>query len=215
MILVIAGKSASGKDTLKNALVERGMEFIPSDTTRPMREGEKEGEQYHFITDKEWNDSNYIESKCYTQYKDGKPIDCKFGTPKIYNDRDKLFVFIKDKKGALALRNYYGKEEVYTVYLSVPYEVRKQRAMERAEKNGETFDMEEWLNRKDYDDIEFKGNVLSFADIVLDDTNLPLNKDKYNKSVDDLYTFMDSMKEAYKGFYELKEKEKDNEDIEK
>ena len=49
-IYFVMGKSASGKDTIYKKLLERIPELktiIPY-TTRPMREGEKEGAEYHF-----------------------------------------------------------------------------------------------------------------------------------------------------------------------
>lgn len=53
MIVAICGKSASGKDWLLNQLVTRfGWQRMVSWTTRPAREGEVEGKDYHF-TDKE------------------------------------------------------------------------------------------------------------------------------------------------------------------
>lgn len=48
-IYFVMGKSASGKDTIYKKLLERIPELktiIPY-TTRPMREGEKEGAEYH------------------------------------------------------------------------------------------------------------------------------------------------------------------------
>lgn len=48
---IIAGPSGAGKDTLRNLLVEHHPEqyqLVLSTTTRPMREGEKDGVDYHF-----------------------------------------------------------------------------------------------------------------------------------------------------------------------
>ena len=51
MLLILAGKSASGKDTLLNELI-KNQNFNPlvSTTTRPMREGENEGKEYFFVS---------------------------------------------------------------------------------------------------------------------------------------------------------------------
>lgn len=52
MLTVLMGKSTSGKDTVKNILVEKyGFKPLITYTTRPMRKGEKQDETYHFITD--------------------------------------------------------------------------------------------------------------------------------------------------------------------
>ncbi len=52
-LFVVSAPSGAGKTTLIRRLLERvdGMEFSVSYTTRPPREGEREGGDYHFITD--------------------------------------------------------------------------------------------------------------------------------------------------------------------
>lgn len=53
MILLI-GKSCAGKDTIQKELIKMGMESIVSYTTRPPRQGETEGVEYHFISKEEF-----------------------------------------------------------------------------------------------------------------------------------------------------------------
>ena len=51
-IFCVMGKSASGKDTIYRRLMEApglGLERIVLYTTRPIREGEAEGREYHFV----------------------------------------------------------------------------------------------------------------------------------------------------------------------
>lgn len=50
-IIVIMGKSATGKDTIYKRLIqELGLSSIVSYTTRPIRSGEISGVEYHFVT---------------------------------------------------------------------------------------------------------------------------------------------------------------------
>ena len=51
-VFIISGPSGSGKDTLLKVLFEKHPEiaFSISSITRGMREGEKEGEKYNFIS---------------------------------------------------------------------------------------------------------------------------------------------------------------------
>lgn len=49
-ILVLVGKTASGKDTICNELLERGFKKLVTYTTRPMRSGEVDGVTYHYIS---------------------------------------------------------------------------------------------------------------------------------------------------------------------
>ena len=52
-IFYIMGKSSSGKDTLYRKINEGkklGLKNIISYTTRPIRKGEMEGREYHFVS---------------------------------------------------------------------------------------------------------------------------------------------------------------------
>ncbi len=49
-MLLLVGKSASGKDTIQKELIKMGMKAVVSYTTRSPRKGEIDGIAYHFIT---------------------------------------------------------------------------------------------------------------------------------------------------------------------
>ena len=50
-VVALFGKAGSGKDTiLKEVAATGGLHEIVSCTTRPMREGEADGVNYHFLT---------------------------------------------------------------------------------------------------------------------------------------------------------------------
>ena len=53
-IIVLAGKSASGKNFAARKLEEYGYKTIVTYTTRPTRKGEKQDITYHFISDEEF-----------------------------------------------------------------------------------------------------------------------------------------------------------------
>ena len=53
MIFCLMGKSSSGKDTLYQKIMQKKelhLEKIVPYTTRPIREGEQEGREYHFCS---------------------------------------------------------------------------------------------------------------------------------------------------------------------
>ena len=56
MTLVISGPSGSGKSSLYKAVSQRlaNLEFSVSCTTRPPRQGERDGVDYHFIEREEF-----------------------------------------------------------------------------------------------------------------------------------------------------------------
>lgn len=68
-LIIIAGKSGSGKDSVVNELVRRGYKRITTYTTRPMRKHESQGNPYYFISEKEFNKKKnngfFLETKEY------------------------------------------------------------------------------------------------------------------------------------------------------
>ncbi len=58
-LIVLMGKSASGKDTIYKLLKEDeslNLKQLVPYTTRPMRAGEVEGEAYHFVTEAQFKE---------------------------------------------------------------------------------------------------------------------------------------------------------------
>lgn len=53
-MILLLGKTASGKDTILNEIVKQGYKKLVTYTTRPMRPGEAEGINYHYISKEEF-----------------------------------------------------------------------------------------------------------------------------------------------------------------
>jgi len=53
-LILLVGESASGKSTIEKQLVNYGYSKIVSYTTRPMREGEVDGIDYHYISEEDF-----------------------------------------------------------------------------------------------------------------------------------------------------------------
>jgi len=53
-LILLVGESASGKSTIEKQLVNYGYSKIVSYTTRPMREGEVNGIDYHYISEEDF-----------------------------------------------------------------------------------------------------------------------------------------------------------------
>lgn len=69
MIIALIGKTGSGKsETVKYFEQHLGFERIVPYTTRPMRAGEKDGREYHFITEDEFR--KMIISQQLAEYKE-------------------------------------------------------------------------------------------------------------------------------------------------
>ena len=66
VIVTLVGLTCSGKTTLKNQMLESG-DFIEviSHTTRPMRNGEVDGETYYYVTQEEFDKMEMLERISY------------------------------------------------------------------------------------------------------------------------------------------------------
>ncbi len=178
MIIIICGKSASGKDTLMNKLVESG-EFEPiiSTTSRPMREGEMNGREYFFVTkegfQKKYEAGDFVEYRKYDTLVAGKPDTWYYGNEKVNLDNPKDYVVILDLDGAKAFQKYYGKENTFTVFLMSDDTKRTKRAMKRG-----SFDKTEWDRRLKDDQIKFSAeNVKKICDRIIDNNNSTFTKE--------------------------------------
>ena len=59
-MLILVGKSSSGKDTIQKELIKLGYTPIVNYTTRPPRIGEVDGIAYHFVTQEEFLEKERI-----------------------------------------------------------------------------------------------------------------------------------------------------------
>lgn len=139
-IFCLMGKSSSGKDTLYARLSEKlHFSTIVPYTTRPIREGEEEGREYHFITEKEVEEfekqGRIIELRAYNTVHgvwkyltvDDKQTDVEH--------RD--YLMIGTVESYRKLKEYYGEAYLVPIYIEVDDGVRLQRALERERSQAE------------------------------------------------------------------------------
>lgn len=201
MLIIITGKSCAGKDTLKQAFMDKGAEPLLSDTTRPMREGEEQGKQYNFIDRSEFNKDDYIEYREVPEA--GKP-SIFYGTPKKEIDNAQIYVTIKDRQGAEALKDYYGRDNVYVLYLDVPYAVRHRRSFIRDNGYANRDWSQKWCMRALRDDMDFK-DIYSVADIIYDMKSLENIEDTAEKTL--YFIGMECLKRPVEGLRQPAEAE--------
>ena len=154
MLTIIVGMSGSGKDAIQKELVnpENGYDFerLVTATTRPMREGEQDGIDYHFMSSDDFKkgieNNQFIEYRSYDTLVGGKPDTWYYGSLKQELDPEKDYCIILDVQGAKDFVEHYGRENCFVVEVSVADEIREQRAMARG-----SFDKSEW-NRRLADD---------------------------------------------------------------
>ena len=134
-IFYIMGKSASGKDTIYKKILEDMPELktVVIYTTRPIRDGEKEGVEYYFTDERKLKEfqkaGKVIESRTYqTVY--GPWIYCTVDDGQFELDRyDYLMIGTLESYGNI--RRYFGGETVVPGYVFVDDGIRLSRALER------------------------------------------------------------------------------------
>lgn len=178
-IVCLLGKTASGKTTIAKELIDKyGFHNWISYTTRPMRDGEKDGKDYYFVTDEEFNQlPNKIDERAYTVY-DGSVW--RYAHTDYYEGRS---IVIVDRKGLEDFRKFYGKDNIFAVYIDSPNNVRKFRYLER-QKNNSDYDaiQKEWARRNEDDEKVFDGIEKDDVDMIIHNTNV--SRDSIKQSID-------------------------------
>jgi guanylate kinase len=122
MLFVFSAPSGAGKTTIIRELFKifPNLRFSVSATTRPKRENETNGKDYHFITLCEFNDKKTNDEFVETEEVHGN----FYGTLKseiepFINSKTHL-VFDVDVKGALSIKKLYP--EAVSIFVDVPEE---------------------------------------------------------------------------------------------
>lgn len=135
-IFIVIGKSATGKDTIFKELIQqtRGqLKTIVPYTTRPIRTGETEGMEYHFVTTKERErlreQGKIIEERIY-QTVFGEWVYFTADDGQIDLNADS-YIMISTLEGYESLMKHFGSEHVIPVYIEVEDGERLNRAVTR------------------------------------------------------------------------------------
>lgn len=143
-LVLIVGRTATGKDTLAKELVEKGFSQLLTYTTRPQRKDE--GDTHIFIRPEEIsNFQNILFQTTVGEY-------TYFTTQEMLDKRN---VFIIDPVGAeQILQNKHFARPYVVIYLEEPYDVRKQRFMARDGSSEQDFQMREDAEADRFDTFE-------------------------------------------------------------
>lgn len=158
MIYALVGQTNSGKTTLLNSLKKLGYESIITYTTRPIRDREEDGVDYHFIDDDEYF---YMEYMDFLASKFEAENGWKYGININDLKFDKKYVIVIEPHGLRSLIRRVGKSNVTSIYLDIPLSSRISRGLKRDE---DTFEL---IRRLDSDEKDFK-NFEDEADYTLD-----------------------------------------------
>ena len=149
--IILVGRGTSGKDYLRKRFDARGYNYQISYTTRPPRDTEIDGIDYHFINDNdvarmtqndEWNHLIFFNGWAYGTTKE-----------QFHNTQYGLFIFTPE---AVALIKPEDRKNSFIIFLDPPDEVILRRLQERS-MPGDTAnrrflaDVEQFKNYTDYD----------------------------------------------------------------
>ena len=135
-IIYLMGKSASGKDTVYRELLKRfpGFRRLIPCTTRPQREGERDGEEYRFVTEEQLDafekSGKLVEKRVYETVA-GPWTYATVDWEEPASEKESTVIGIGTLESYLKLRSYYGAERMLPVYIEVDDGTRLQRALDR------------------------------------------------------------------------------------
>lgn len=169
-IYCVMGKSSSGKDSIYHEIMEKGalgLKPIIPYTTRPIRDGEQDGREYHFCTEdtvQRLQDAGRImELRAYnTVYGVWKyfTVDDERINLSKYN-----YLYIVTLEGYTKIQEYFGADRVVPIYIEVEDGERLMRAIAREQKQ-DVPKYEEMCRRFLADSADFCDEKLLEAGVV-------------------------------------------------
>lgn len=131
-MLIIVGESASGKSTVEKVLVDKGYKRIVSYTTRSPRQGEINGVDYHFISDRDFDSMKsygfFAETAIYNNWQYGTSLeDCT---------DDKVLVATPHGLRQLKMNNDLN---IISFYINVPRRDRLIKILQRGDSIEEAY----------------------------------------------------------------------------
>lgn len=156
MLIVLAGYSATGKDTYQNMLLEQNpnLKRALSATTRPIRPGETDGVEYHFLDGANYMhllmEERILSERIYNTIQNGKDAVWRYGLLKE-DFENSNWITILDHEGSRRVRNAVGSEHVKIVYMTCSDQELRARSRGRLDESAE------YERRLADDKIQFQG----------------------------------------------------------
>lgn len=191
-IFYITGKTSSGKDTIyKRVLSEINkdkevLNEIILCTTRPIRTGEQEGREYYFVTNEQKDEM--LENNQIAELRTYNTVlgDWHYFTASSKIEEDKNYIGLNTIEGIKKLQEYYGKEKIVPINITLDITTLLERALSR-EKKQKNFDykgestekkVKEMIRRIAADNIDFDTDKLLEVGIDINTTfeNYDLDK---------------------------------------
>lgn len=193
-IFLLMGKSTSGKDTIYKYLIqdeELGLKKIVPYTTRPMRDGEKDGAEYYFKNEQEYQQlkdaEKIIEERTYhTKYGEWRYFTVDDGQIDLAKGD---YLVIGTLESYCSFRDYFGQEIVAPVLINVDTRIRLHRALDREDKQ-ENPKYDEMCRRFLADEEDFSEDKISEAGV----TRRFNNNDDVQSCISEIRSFIQNNK---------------------
>lgn len=166
-MIILVGASATGKSEICKEIIKKfGFEKMVTTTSRPMRVGEIQDADYHFITNEEFErriqNNEFLEYVNYSSY--------YYGTNK--KDCGENKVLIVEPNGANALYDYL-KDNCAIFYLITSEEERIKRMHQRGD------DEANITKRINNDKVVFQSSKLTHIDFYIEAENKSIEEIAY------------------------------------
>lgn len=170
-ILVIVGKTASGKDTIVNKLTSSyGYKKIVTYTTRYMRPNEKQDITYHYISEDEFFQK--IDNGFFAEW---KAYNTKYGTwyygtslEDLENTDDKTVIILTPDGYRDVVKRLKNKPK--SVYIYANNSTIKERLISRGDNKDES------QRRIEHDNFDFKGFENEVDKIIYNNSGTDINE---------------------------------------
>lgn len=178
-IVYLMGKSSTGKDTLFKELLKNNKfsyKTIVSYTTRPIREGERDGVEYHFV-----DEDGYRALKDSGKVIEDRSYNTVHGVWRYFTaddgqiDFNNNYITIGTLESYEKIKAYYGPERLIPVLIELDDGVRLERAINR-EKKQAVPKYEELCRRFLADSADFSEDKILKAGITVRFVNNDLNE---------------------------------------
>lgn len=174
-MVIIMGKTSSGKDTIVNELISKhGSRKCITYTTRPMRDGEKQDITYHFITEDKFKQK--IREDFFAEY---KSYNTEFGIwyygvalEDIEKADDKTVIILTPDGYRDIIKKVKNKPK--SIYIYANNSTIKERLINRGD------DPKEAQRRLEHDNLDFKGIETEVDKIIYNNKGTDIN-DVVNK----------------------------------
>jgi len=172
-MLILIGPSASGKTEVAKLLISKfGLKKLVTYTTRPIRQSETDGVDYHFLSAESFlklkDAGEFVETTCYNgNYYGSRKCD-------VCDDK----VVVLEANGLNAFLKQMPKK-IVSVYLETPKAIRKQRMIDRGD------DPRDIERRLASDDVLFDKSRFERIDFTVE--NLGISLEELTERIAKLY----------------------------